>query len=65
MKIICYNCNKEFDRLNNIYGTFCPYCDTFIEAIEKPEFIIQQELKKKELQKQVLKKFRKNNNKEK
>ena len=61
MKIICYNCNRDFDRLNNIYGTFCPYCDTFIKRIEKPEFIIQQELKKKELQEKFLKKFRKNN----
>ena len=64
MKIICDNCSKAFERENNIYGTFCPYCSYFIESFEKAEFIKEQELKKKELQIKVLKKLRKNNNKE-
>ena len=57
--MLCSECGEEFDRERNIYGTFCPYCHSFIKAEEKPEFIKEYENKKDKLKKEILEKIRK------
>lgn len=57
MKIKCYNCYKEFER-NNVYGTYCPYCDVLIKPIEKPKFIEEREYIKEKMQQEILNKLK-------
>ena len=58
MKLICDKCGKSFERENNVYGTYCPYCDNTIKPINKPKFVEDLEIIKKSLQAEMLEMFR-------
>ena len=56
--MICYKCEKSFNRDNNIYGTYCPYCNSFIKPINIPKFVEKIMTKKEILQAEMLEKLR-------
>jgi hypothetical protein len=59
MDNICDECGTITTDRNNVYGTYCSKCGTFIPTSEAPKFIIEYEYKLKELRKEFLKKFKK------
>lgn len=60
MTIKCEICSESFERDNNIYGTTCPFCGSFIKPYAKPGFITEAELKKEMLKAEMLEKLRNN-----
>ncbi len=58
MKIICNECDYRFEHYNNIYGTYCPKCNSFIKPIERPGFIKKYNFKLEKLREKFLNKLR-------
>ena len=57
MNTECSVCRWIIKGYNNIYGTYCPKCGSFVKPEGKPRFIIERENKMMELREEFLKKM--------
>lgn len=51
--------DKVFDERVNIYGTYCPKCNSFIPSTVNPGFIVRYRNKIQELRNEFLEKLKK------
>jgi hypothetical protein len=43
MSVICKNCGHVMANRDNVYGTICIKCNSFIPADKRPQFVIEAE----------------------